>query len=314
MSKRIIMVLLSLTITIRLVLYTRQVAYQQFYTQQRDMAAQTIRVEREKTEKELRQIEQLLKEVVMGEGHFLILFEELDEALYTDALPILAERDYVGVMALSPQSYPGREGCITVEQFNELLSTGWETCLYWPKTMELGDFLEQMAPILEMLALERPTTMDVEGISYSHLKDEGLLKEGFTTVIHHGELGEVIAREDKLPLFYIGVVGWNSGEAVQALRNIINYGGSVAIGVVFSDSIFVGFEEESFAAMCDNLQAQAEKLHLTDLSGMRENLAEFDDNNYYSARKTYLEAELERYDREIEAIYQLDLKELEGKK
>lgn len=313
MVNRIMILLLSLLLSVGLLYYNVQNAHREHDLQQRDIAVEALRVERSEVEKELTELEEELEEVIVGDGNFVLLFEELPQALYTDAMPVLAKYGYVGVMALSPQSYPGREGCITVEQFDKLLSMGWEACLYWPYTMELDAFLQQMSPILEDLKLERPSAIDVERGENQHLQDESLLKEGFHTVIHHGELGEVVARGDTLSLFYVGAAGWNSGDAIQALKKAMNYGGSVVLKITFSDSGSSAFQKETFDAMCSSLQAQEETLHPTDLLGLSENLSANPDNNYYLARKSYLEEELERYDREIDAVYQLDLDALKEK-
>lgn len=313
MSKRIIMVLLSMILCAGLIVYTRQNAFLKFRYDQYEQAAQILRLERSEVERELKEVKQKLREIVLGEGSFLLLFEESDERIYTEVLPILTEHDYVGVLALSPQSYPGKEGCITKAQFDELLSVGWETCLCWEANTKIDDYLKEMEPVLKELDIECPTVIEAAARTYQPYKDEMLSDAGFTTVIHHGETGEIVAREDSEEVFHVGAVGWNSVDAVTAIKNVIQYGGSLVLGVDFSESPLSGFQKETFAVMCNNLKGQDAQLHPTTMQGLRENLGEATANNYYSARKSYLEAELERHDREIEAIYQLDLEELETK-
>lgn len=310
MRKRIIILLLSMILCVGMIIYTRQNAYQKFYYEQYEKAARTLRSEQDKLKQELQEVEQNLKEVDIGQGCYLLLFEDLDQRLYTDAMPILRKHDYVGVLALSPQSYPGKEGCITLDEFNELISMGWETCFYWQDYFKFDYFLEKMDPILKNLKLEYPTVIDVEAGNFQPYKDEMLSDAGFATVIHHGETGDIITREDSEELLHVGAVGWNSSYAVKNLKNAIQYGGALVLSIDFSDNSSVGFQKKAFAAMCDNLQEQHTQIYSTNIQGLRDNLAAAPTNNYYSARKSYLETEIERYDHEIEAIYQLDLEDL----
>lgn len=305
MNKKIVILLLALFISIGFVSTTIKYAYQEAYQEQYDAAARTLRIERSKVESELATVNQQLKQITIGKGCAVFVFEELQEALYKDVLPIMKDYGFTGVLAISPESYPGKEGCITEDEFSYLLSHGWTVCACYHDYGNFPHYVESMQEIMESLDMDMPKELYVYYGDYQPFKDEEIKEAGFTTVIYHNETEQLIARADEEDLFHMGAIAWNLPSAKQTVEQAVSYGGSLVIYMDFS-SVYGKFQKKYFKMMCDFLDSQ-EEFYMTDLKGARKNVSMAENNDYYSERKKYLEAELERYDQEIEKIYELDL-------
>jgi len=305
MRKQILMLLLAAAVSAGLIYATYQQALDRAYTEEFDSAARTLRIERSQVEAELSEVNSQLKQVVIGKGCTCFIFEELYEELYTDVLPVMMDYGYTGVLALSDTFFPGQEGCITVEQFDYLTSHGWTTCLYYDDYVTLPHFLKQMQSKLDSLELEMPKAICLAAGDYRSFKDKQLLDAGFTTVIHHGEEGDLITRQDDDELFLVGASGWNISTVKTTLEDVSSYGGSVALFVDFSTPSGM-FVEDWFENMCKFLKSQSKTLYLSDIDGLRSNLSMVDQNQELLNQKAFLESEIQRYDNEITAIYQLN--------
>ena len=80
-------------------------------------------LEKEKIQTDLEQLE-INYDRELGKGTVVILFPDISEKIYTEFYPILNEYGYKAALTVSQEQFPGKEGCLTAEQFQELLNAG----------------------------------------------------------------------------------------------------------------------------------------------------------------------------------------------
>lgn len=308
--KRIIILTISFLLCVGLVRVSLHQALKAAWQEERESAARSLRVERSEVEQELNRLLERHNQVVIGKGCVTLFVEELYSEFYTDALPLLAERRMSGVLCLSEKQLPGQEDRLTEEEFHSLTENGWETCLFWDGEGELTQYVRRMNVRLAERSIPQPTTLYIAYGRYTPELDEEIQACGFTTVVHHCENGEVIVRADNEPLFHLGCVAWNAPHIRSTLEQTGEYGGALGIFMDFSTASGV-FQEERFGKMLDYLRGKGDRLLLTGVKAARESLSPENTEDYFAQRKAYLEGELERYDQEIAAIYELTPEDFE---
>ncbi len=160
----------------------------------------------------------------IGRGAYMsFMFFNLDEELYNDVYPILAEGEHpiVGVLAFSGDELPGIYGKISKKQYDELILAGWGTTLYWDGEGELDGFILEMRAALGQLDIAFPTSIAFATNTYTDEYASILAENGIVNIIHNGDLDMKILNEE-LPgdRWYPGYIGWN---------NRSKYGGSVRL-------------------------------------------------------------------------------------
>ena len=123
-----------------------------------EVREKTVRLE--KLNKELEELEKA-KDVKDIQATEELVAVSLDPALYTELFPVMKKHGRVGVMALSPQEYPGNEGKITKEQFEEMKKAGWTACVVWNGVEPLDVFRKETEEKFRDLGLKMPETIYV---------------------------------------------------------------------------------------------------------------------------------------------------------
>ncbi len=123
-----------------------------------EVREKTVRLEEMK--KELEKLEKA-KDVKDLQATEELVAVSLDPELYTELYPVMKKHGRVGVMALSPQEFPGNEGKITKEQFDELTKAGWTACAVWNGVEPLDVFRKEIEERFKELGLKMPETIYV---------------------------------------------------------------------------------------------------------------------------------------------------------
>ncbi len=85
-------------------------------------------VEWNRIQQEIDDLEEEYSLKMEGTGTAEVLFTHPDARVYEEAYPIMEEYGYTGVLAVSEQQFPGTEGNMSLEQFQELIQAGWMIC------------------------------------------------------------------------------------------------------------------------------------------------------------------------------------------
>lgn len=91
-----------------------------------------LQIELQDLERQLDDQEAYYIEQMNGIAAVTLLFTHAGEEIYDEAWPRLQSYGYCGMVALSEESFPGLEGCMSTAQFLELLDNGWSWCIVWP--------------------------------------------------------------------------------------------------------------------------------------------------------------------------------------
>lgn len=301
MKTKLLILALVLAISIGLIASRSRQQAQAVFAQEQENAALLLQRERADYERELAQLEEQLRSVYQGQGSYVLLLERPDQSMI-ELAEQLKERGATAVVALSHSAYPGAEGCISREEFDDLLEQGWRCCLYWDGKTDLPEAVESARPVFEALGQPLPTALYVANGGYYTYKDDQILEAGFTIVVHHGEVRSLIAREDSETLFPLGAVRWNDPVIRPLLVDMSQYGGALAAVVDF-ETRYGEYDSEKFTRMLDYLEDEAMYLVSTDLEGARQSTADSFHDSYPHQRRDWLAAEIARIDDLIAQVY-----------
>ena len=171
------------------------------------------------------------------------LFRELDSEIFTDAYPLMRERNISGVLGVSGDLYEYPDGSykLSSEQFSRLLKDGWSSCYMYSRTYDLDTQIRTNESILTGRSLTPlpPAT----AIYFSEASDYGpeqmdpiLKAHGIDTVILDADDGRSLAFTEVGDIWVTGAMPWS----YTGVSNDIEYlartdGGNLTFTVSFSD-------------------------------------------------------------------------------
>lgn len=113
-----------------------------------------------------------------------ILFPKMENLIFDQAYPLMRERNVVGVLGISPATYPDNWNTLTKDQLKALLADGWGMCMVYEYAW--GDwnyFFQTVESLCAAYEIPVPTSIYYIGNDYKS-EDDAILKEhGITTVI-----------------------------------------------------------------------------------------------------------------------------------
>ena len=199
-------------------------------------------------------------------SYMSFIFLGCDAAIYDEILPIFETEEVklTGVICIYENELPGTEGNISVEEYFDLLSRGWETALYWkgiPEESEadgkeiLRDFISVMnAEFSEFMLntseycvmleetygaeISFPESIVFADGCYSAEYDAVIESFGIRNVIHDGssELG-LFAQDKPEGIWKSAAIGWrNLSYSIRLKRHIESKGGYASFKIGFDNS------------------------------------------------------------------------------
>ena len=253
----------------------------------------------------------------LADGSFMgIVFRNADIQLYTSAFPQMSDREHpiVGMVCLRKGDLPGSEGAITREQFDEIMSAGWDTALFFDGEGELEDFLIDMRQVLGDAGFDMPKTVLFEKNAYLSSYDSVLHTYGIENAMHHGDDKKVIIESDvDGKIWHPGALAWNTkGFSASMLAELANVGGVAYFEVEFNtDSYQLLYDANkddrtaAFGRMLSIIESYIEmdKLESVSISKAKEGRIE-----YLSAREGLLEEVAIRKQEILDEIKVIDAK------
>lgn len=310
-SKAVIVVTILLAGALAAFLWFESRAAQERKTANLEMEQELrpLELEKHRLQQKLNDLKSEYSREARGIGSLVLLFTNLDEQIYTDIYPITETFGCTGVVTLSASCFPGGEGCMSQEQFRELMDAGWECCLKWEEDRDAKDWVSDCERLAREAGVTRPKVVYFPGDTYDDERDEFLIKEGFLTATYHGE-GEasLLTLEVGGDIWHPGAMGWNQrgaskmmDEAIEQRRNMV-----FTIGTDFPKE---EYEKDSFIAMLEkaDIYREAGDLNIMTLSEARDYRQGLDEGREgltedYNGRRTELEEQIEELEKEIDAI------------
>jgi len=172
-------------------------------------------------------------------GNVELVFTELNPLLYTEIYPIMNEYQYPGILVLTPDQYPGKEDCLSIQQYNELINAGWQSCIGY-----FGDSIQEIADFKKRLDnnhLSYSPIIYFNRDTYQQGYDQELAAIGINTVIHHGEESlDIVSEVNRDEFCHLGAVSYRKSNAKEYMNRAIELGRNCIYTVGFS------LKEESY--------------------------------------------------------------------
>lgn len=232
----------------------------------------------------------------MAKGTTQVIFTGLEADVYTICYPIMKEHEYTGTLALSMTQLPGMEGLMTVEQFQQLVSEGWDICIKWDAAAPVKNWWPELQKQISQLGLEPCSVVYFTAGTYTAGLDAQLQQMGFSIVVHHGEEQDsLIQLADEEGLWHIGSVGLMGEKPKLRLTEAIAQKGNITylVGFELEDE---KYNERSFRSMLGYFDTNE-----TDLKLIVSNITEA--RQHYQERSVvYEQAKEEEYNRARAAL------------
>lgn len=279
--------------------------YEELNAQRRPFA-----VKKAKLEQELVDLEQAYEVEVEPNAVTQVVFPELDEQVYSACYPIMKEYNYVGTLSLSLTEFPGEPGCMSVEQFQELLDAGWGICITWQTQTSHSQWLPQLQSKLTALEVEQEQAVYFPKGTYSADLDETIQQAGFSIAISGTTDAEIpLQTKYEENIWHVGAVGLMSSkprlwlnEAVAQKANIV-----YIVGFELEEELY---NENSFRSMlkCFREYEDTNELIVTTIDEAKDNFfyrgkgvdPEFEAQ--YQAKKAELEEQLSQVKQQLKEI------------
>lgn len=266
-------------------------------------------VEKEKIEQSLVDLEKEYEAGRIPKGTTQVIFTGLESEVYSICYPIMKDFGYTGTLAVSLTQFPGMEGCISVEQFKELLGAGWDVCVKWDSVTPEKEWWPQLEKQLVQLGVQAVTVAYFTTGTYSKALDPVLQEKGISIVVHHGEDAALIQTVDEEGLWHLGSVGLMGEKPKLRLREAVAQKGNMAylVGFELEDEMY---DERSFRAMLSCFKQYEESSELLVLSPeetrqhYRERAAEYEQEKLaaYNQKRAEVEEKLKAVEKELEQL------------
>lgn len=258
-------------------------------------------VEWNRIQQEIYDLEEEYSLKMEGTGTAEVLFTHPDARVYEEAYPIMEEYGYTGVLAVSEQQFPGTEGNMSLEQFQELIQAGWSTCIVWSGD-DMYTWLGALALKMQETGVPGSSVMYFPSETYLKEYDEILLAHGFAAAVHHGEAGEMDTAAGEGGIWHPAAVGlqgetpkYRLDDAVKNKANIV-----YTVGWQQEDEMY---NEKMFRSMLSYFKQYQEEsgLQVMDIAGAGEYRQQLE-NDKGAIEQEYLQKkeELERQKEDIE--------------
>ena len=182
-----------------------------------------------------------------------LLFRELSPSIFTDVYPKMRDRGLVGVLGINSRQFPGYANRLSVNQFNRLITDGWECCFVYETTSDFESWYASIVKKLELSKLPVPKAIYFPDDSYSSEIDEALARCGIETVITGASDGHssTVTTVDG-GLWFTGAMPWNYTGVNADLDLLARTNGANLVFTVSFSSLWDAYEEEAFEKTLDN--------------------------------------------------------------
>ena len=279
--------------------------YNELYEQRRP-----LEVKKEQLEQELKELEDAYEESKSPNAVVQVVFTELDEQVYTVCYPVMKEYGYVGTLALSPEEFPGAEGCMSVEQFQELRDEGWGISVTWQAGTNVEQWWTNMQNKMLVLGIEQGKTLYFPKGTYTPELDETILKLGFSIALSNTEEGATpLQMKYEEGVWHVGAVGLMSSRPKLWLREAVANDANIAYLVGFETEEEL-YNQSSFRSMliCFDEYEATKELVVTNVEQAKTHYynrtlgLSTELENQYQTKKASMEQELEQVKKQLKEI------------
>ena len=195
-----------------------------------------------------------------------VLFPKMDAQIYSEAYPLMREKNIVGVLGISSLEYPSGWNKLTKDQCKALLSDGWGLCMVYDASwVSISYFFQIIQSHCKANELPTPTSIYFINNDYNSDMDQTLKDNGVKTVILNGTDGRSNTVTDisaDLWFTYAMPLGYTGSDIDMELLGRTD-GGNQVYTMVFNETwkdpktqkSLETKEEESFKLAIENIKS-----------------------------------------------------------
>jgi len=269
-----------------------------------------LQVKKQELEQQLKTLEDNYEANKLPKGTTQVVFTGLEADVYNLCYPIMKKYEYTGTLAISLTQLPGMEGLMSVEQFKQLLSEGWDICIKWDSQTPVDSWWPELQKQMKQLQVKNCSVAYFTTGTYTKALDEQLEKMGFSIVVHHGEeTDSLIQLSDEEGIWHLGAVGLMGEKPKLRLTEAIAQKGNITylVGFELEDE---RYDERSFRSMLSYFDAYETNLELIVSNTVdarthyheRQVVYEHAKEEEYNQARAVLEEELKKVEAELDAM------------
>ena len=186
-------------------------------------------------------------------GTIQLLFEELNDQIFTEVYPLMRDRGIVGVLGVNTKEYPGLMKKMPRDQFNRLLMDGWGSCLIFEKNQIFTRWFTNLSNLMNRDGLTMPTAIFFPEGTYDEALNEDLISCGITTVIlpaADGRSQTVTSLDGEL--WFTGAMPWNYTGVNTDTELLARTNGANLTFTISFNNLWDAYEKEPFTRVLDN--------------------------------------------------------------
>ena len=235
-----------------------------------------------------------------------LMFSDFDTKYFKEVTTLLDKYGYYGTLILSEECFPSKENYLTIEEFNTLIKKGWNYCILYENT-EQFDYLHRLFEVNDM----RTDTVYFKEGTYNTSIDNQLIALGYKSVVHHGEKGINLFKDEiDNGIWHVGNMGLVGPSPRAKLIDTIDVYGAFSYTISFNkenENEYYNYETLNLVMNSFNTFVNKQVLKVTDLergfkyrldiiSNYANNKKQFDE------KKAKLNKELKEIEKQIEEI------------
>lgn len=261
-------------------------------------------------EKKIKKLEEDYQNQAMPKSTTQVLFTDLNEKVYTECFPIIQEYGYTGTLAVTSKQLPGKEGCMTLEQYSELIENGWDVCVQWESPTNVNRWWRDLKKEMEKLEINYEKVIYFPHGTYKTSLDTRIRQMEFEIVI-----SEKLDKESPLQnqyeegIWHIYGMGSMTKQPKKWLKEAVAQKANVVFLVSFELEHQL-YNKTSFTRMLGSFEecVVGRELLVCNVNEAREhyrirqNGVDAEIEKKYQERKEILEKQLEETKKELEKI------------
>ena len=244
MKKRIILIVIAVLAVGGMLALTWKVGKEEKQRQKLDAQWEEERlphkVKRQELKEELESLETTYEADKQPKACVQFIFTELKSDIYSSCYPLMKDMGFSGVLLLSNQYLPGMDGCITLEQFRELQTAGWDVGVKWDATKPIDEWWPELQKSIADLHVQVKSVYMPAG-SYKSEMDESLKQMGFNAVII-GKVGDEspLQHNYEKDLWHLASIGFMTSQPKVWLERAVSENANIgyAIGFTNNDELY----------------------------------------------------------------------------
>lgn len=286
-----VLVVLMVVLGVFLIKHQKEEQKQAAIYQEIDNQIRPLKVKKQQLTKELENLIEDYEAKHREKATAQVIYTEMSPQVYELCYPLMKERNFAGVLALSPTQLPGADGCMSIEQFETLVEQGWTTCIKWKAESNVNEWLPALKNQLSQLNIEVPNIVYFPKNTYKTEMDTQIKSLGFEIVVHHENTAAghaLIQTQYEEGLWHLGALGLMGSRTKVRFDEAIRNKGNIIYLVGFKEEDEL-YEERSYTVMLDYFKSYSDDQLLV-VGTMEDARA-----HYYSRQEEVSEEEKTQY-------------------